>query len=187
MPDIITTFATQDMVGLLFILLLNLIIVAVVFMVGGKKKVPLNIFLFNILWGLGIIGTIGGINIIYAYVVMLVASGLFTNIYREQFMGSAAATRQQILITYSVFFICFIFLQETALLGSNVLSGSVPSLIPVDNCGGFGLFLCAYNTAQNMLSLFAFGSPIGIFNILLLAPYLIFIGVYVIEIIRGVG
>jgi hypothetical protein len=98
-------------------------------------------------------------------------------------------TKYDILIGYTIFVMCYFTL--SAWVGVAYLSGSMPIPRKPYCTLGFiiidGLFDCAWQYLQPLLIMFNLASSIGIFNTVIIIPYLLFLTYIIIELARGVS
>lgn len=95
-------------------------------------------------------------------------------------------SKYYIMIGYMVFYSTFLALQ--GLVGGTYISGiKNPSSITCDL--GLvildGLLKCAWNWLQYFFSFFNISTTIGILNTVLLIPFLVFLVMYIIGVLRG--
>lgn len=99
------------------------------------------------------------------------------------------ATKYTILLGYTIFLMVFLGI-ETG-LGVNFLGGNVPiPRKPVCNLGFViidGLFDCAWQYLQPLFIFFDYTTSIGLFNLAILIPYLVFMTYLIITTSRGVA
>lgn len=185
--EIDVLFGNANVLTIIGVFALNLFWVAVVVFVK-KEKVPTKLFVFNVLLQLAVFADFGLVDTTLGYIIMVFSAGMATVVYASVFMGELKDSTS-VLSTYLVFFSLLLLFQGTAVLSnsnfSELVTGSPTTAKLSLNCDGWGLFACTYNTAKQIFGLFNFSSAPGIFNVVLLGGFMAFLGLYVVNFIRG--
>lgn len=99
------------------------------------------------------------------------------------------ATKYQILLGYTIFIMAYFSISVG--IGVSYLSGNMPIPRKPYCTLGFiiidGLFDCAWQYLQPLFILFNLTSSIGIFNTVIIIPYLVFLTYLIITTMRGVS
>jgi hypothetical protein len=99
------------------------------------------------------------------------------------------ATKYDILIGYTVFILLYFGI--SSMVGVSYMSGSIPSTRKPYCTMGFviidGLFDCAWQYLQPLFILFDISSSIGIISWVITIPYLLFLTLIVIELLKPAG
>ena len=187
MADIFTDFvANTDVMALMIALIFNAGALAMI--AFKKRKMPVRFFALSVFFTIGLFVNQSLLSTIYIFAYCAFASVLMTVLYRKTFLSESSADKENIMMSYIVFFAILLFTQS--LVGSEILRGALDLKPPVISTGltfidKFLIF--AYNSFATLYALFSFSTTLGILNSVLLIPFVIFLITYLITKSRGGG
>lgn len=189
MTDIITQTFTADVMVILSILIISTLIAGVIF--SWRKKFYAQYFIFNTFAMLTVFAEFSVINLSYMFMLMIMTAAGITYVFRKIFLSTEfQGTNESIMSSYIVFFISIMFMQSITLMDYlNFVSIDAKAITCNAGLIGEGYLSCAYQYLQTFFALFQTNfhanTALIIFDTILGIPFLAFVFMYIVRLIRG--